>query len=131
MIREAGSNAERAEALELLNAAGLPDPFGGKATPREVCAGSRLFCIRDAAGNLIGAYALDLNRFRAGLEAVLTAGAGRAAADLTDLIGEHAEAVAVYAGADVLTLATARPGLVRKLTRRGWTVSGWTLRKPL
>ncbi|HWP19772.1 MAG TPA: hypothetical protein VNO84_11635 [Burkholderiaceae bacterium] len=35
------------------------------------------------------------------------------------------------AGLDALACQTARPGLVRKLQRRGWRVTGWVLRKEL
>jgi hypothetical protein len=129
MIAEAHKTADRLAALELLNAAGMRDPFGGVATPREVCAGSRLFILHDDAGRVIGAYALDLNRFRAGVEACIVAAAATGPRDFSDLIEQHASAVALYGGAEVLTIATARAGLVRKLSRRGWTVSGWTMRK--
>lgn len=57
----------------------------------------------------------------------IQAAAGSGSADLTALIDGVATAQAE--GLQALGCQTARPGLVRKLTRRGWRVTGWVLRK--
>ncbi len=119
---------ERAAALAVLAQCEARDPWGGHATAAEVCAQSQLFELRQG-GRTVGVFALDVHHFRRGIECNVQAAAGAASIDLCAEMDAHVEALAAYQGADVLTLSTARPGLVRKLTRRGWAVSGWILRR--
>jgi len=75
-----------------------------------------------------GADAVYVVAVRNGV-AFVVAAKGGGELDHTDLIDSVITAQA--RGLEAVACQTARPGLVRKLQRRGWRVTGWVLRKEL
>jgi hypothetical protein len=63
--------------------------------------------------------------------AFVTAAQGSGDVDMTALLDHVVTLGATNDGCKAIAFQTARPGLVRKLTRRGFKVTGWVLRKEL
>lgn len=120
------------EVAPLLDPAQAFDTTAGAASIRELCQGATCYRVETDQAEVVGAYALRMVRHEAGSVAWIQAGAGTLPAiDLTRSIVPAIEAQARAAGARQLAVTTRRNGLIRKLLRQGFEVSGITLRKNL
>ena len=63
--------------------------------------------------------------------AFVVAAKGEGAVDLTAVLDHVVTRGATQDGCTSVALQTARPGLVRKLQKRGFRVTGWVMRKDL
>ncbi len=63
--------------------------------------------------------------------AFVTAAQGGGSVDMTVLLDHVVTLGATNDGCKAIAFQTARPGLVRKLTKRGFRVTGWVMRKDL
>jgi len=111
--------AQRLAGMEHLDPRGLTAPGEVAAMAGE----GRCFEITGDAARAV--YVLVVRNGCAWVQAAR--GEGRI--DLTQLL--DAVLTEQAQGLQALACQTARPGLVRKLQRRGWRVSGWVLRKEL
>lgn len=105
------------------------DTTGGLGSIDACMDGAELFDIVHG-GVVVARYALKTMHRVHGCEVFIVAAAG--ALFGVDLVG----AIAPYieqqcAGADRLTINTRRRGLVKKLTRQGWTLDSFVMRKKL
>ena len=98
------------------------DPCGMVESVEELASRGRCFAID---GEARAVYVISTNNGCAWVEAVK----GEGPADLTRILDAVIEAQAE--GLRSVGCQTARPGLVRKLKRHGWTVAGWIMRKDL
>ena len=81
-----------------------------------------------AGGELIGFVILKIERFSGGSEGVIVAAAGSLpGGDLVDIVLPTLQNE--FMGVDSYRVTTARPGLVRKLVKRGWLQTHAVLRK--
>lgn len=100
------------------------DPCG-MLTPEgigELCKGGQCF---ELAGAVDAVYVVRVENGVAWIDAVRGTGRVDCTAVVDQLVTEMAQ------GLRCVGMQTARPGLVRKLTRRGWRVTGWVMRKEL
>ncbi len=111
-----------AEAVALLGDMQALEPAGCPFDMRELVAGAHCFRIEGAAS------AVYVMRER-GEVAWVEAAKGCGDVDVTEVLDQ---AMTLQArGFRRLAMQTKRAGLVRKLTRRGWTVRGWIMTKEL
>jgi hypothetical protein len=116
---DAGTAARALAGMESLDPRGLSEP------------GDLVQMVKEGqcyelAGDLVRAvYVLHIRNQCAWVEAAKGSGPLDLAGVLDEVITEQAS------GLSSLGCQTARPGLVRKLKRRGWRVSGWVMRKDL
>lgn len=83
----------------------------------------------DCADGLVGFVVLRIERYSGGNEGVILAAAGRLRGiDLTLQLLPHLEKL--FTGVAYFRIATARPGLVKKLRRAGYGITHFVLRKP-
>lgn len=124
--------ADRARALSLIERAST-HAVGGAATVADLVSGCALFDVVNAQGRVVAAFAVRVDQYEAGRELSVTAAGGEAhARGATEAMSAWAEAQARdRIGARVLTCETQRPGLVRKLQRLGYRVSGYVLTKEI
>lgn len=109
---------------------GKRDTTAGTIGLEEMCRGTALFVVLEN-GEPIGAYALGFSNHDAGPVSWIRAAGGKSSFDLTETVLPIIEAQAQKVGALQSAITTARPGLVAKLLKRGYQVSGVTLRKNL
>lgn len=95
----------------------------------ETCRGASVFQVQGERGEMIGAYALGYSEHDAGRVAWIRAAGGASGVDLTRLLVPAIEGQAT--GAMQLAIHTRRAGLVRKLLKQGYEITGVTLRKAL
>jgi hypothetical protein len=116
----------------LLDAHQRFDTTGGTASLDDYLEGCEVLNI-DVGGQTVGAVALRLVEHKAKRVAwIMLAAARHATADLTATVMPALEFQArTLHRADQLAVTTRRRGLVRKLQRQGFEVSGITLRKNL
>lgn len=100
----------------------VPDP-AGISTPESLTAAGVPFELETGTGS--GVFVLE----RHGDVLWVTAAAGKAADDLTDIGLQLIEETARQAGCSSVAFQTSRCGLVRKSERRGFEVSGWIMKK--
>lgn len=98
------------------------DPSGMTEGVEEVARRGRCFAID---GEARAVYVISTANGCAWVEAAK----GEGPADLTRIL--DAVIAAQADGLRAIGCQTARPGLVRKLQRHGWTVAGWIMRKEL
>lgn len=117
--------ADFAEARPFLVDAMRYDTTDGSCSIEDLCAGSECFLVESDCGP-VGAYALKI----CGPVVWLMAAGGKVRGiDLTAAIVPAIERQA--AGADQVAITTKRRGLVKKLLRQGYLITGVTLRKKL
>lgn len=114
------SPAHAARCLEGLQAL---DPAGMVRDAQDIVAGGRCFQLQGDRSTAV--YVLTVQNGVAWVQAA----AGNGPIDWTAVLDETITQQA--AGLRALGCQTARPGLVRRLQRRGWRISGWVLRKEL
>lgn len=102
------------------------DPRGmvGEGDIAAMCEAGECFAID---GEASAVYVLTVRNGCAWVQAAK----GSGPVDLSAVLDAAISAQAQAHGLDALGCQTARPGLVRKLQRLGWRVSGWVLRKEL
>lgn len=106
------------------------DTTGGTASIGELCAGHPAFELRDSQGRAVGAYVLAIRDHAAARVAwVMAAGGAVPGVDLTGAVLPCVERQARTLGAGQVAITTRRPGLIRKLKKQGYSVTGVTLRK--
>lgn len=121
--------AEFSEAQPFLMAAQRFDTTAGACTIEELCGGAECFILENDALPL-GAYALKVAEHSGGRVVWLMAAGGEVrGVDLTAAIVPAIELQA--AGAAQVAITTKRRGLVKKLVRLGYEITGITLRKKL
>lgn len=111
-----------AEAVALLGDMSAFEPVGLPLDMAELVRGCHCFRIDGAAS------AVYVMRDR-GDVAWVEAAKGRGSVDVTEVLDQAMTAQA--RGFRRLAMQTKRAGLMRKLTRRGWTVAGWIMMKEL
>lgn len=117
-------------ALPLLELA-LPFNVDGDAIGlAEVLEGAAVFEIRDDAGDLVGAFALNVERRGPGQVVRCVAAGARPGANVLPSIVEFVEREArERIGAASIQCETRRPGLVQQLQREGFAIAGYILTK--
>lgn len=119
-----------AEARGLLARAQLRgDTTAGAASLDEMCSGGQVFMVRDSGAPVL-AYVLAMRDHAAARVCwVQAAGGGVKGVDLTGAVLPCIERQARTHGAGQVAITTRRPGLIRKLKKQGYSVTGVTLRK--
>lgn len=108
------------------------DTTAGAAGLAELLAGASAYTLNDAAGNPAVVYALKVaDHEKCRVLWVMAAAGGLPGHDLTitGLQAVEAQARSIHAGQVAIT--TKRRGLIKKLTRCGYEVTGVTLRKKI
>lgn len=102
----------------------------GIATPQDVIdvahKGGTCFALTDATGGQI-VYVLAIHKSQAWIHAAV----GQGGADMTAVALPVIERQALGEGLHSVGFLTARPGLVRKAEKHGYSVKGWLLTKDL
>ena len=120
--------AERsAEVAALLARAFKHDTSGGGYTVDDAMASTHVYSMRDTAGTLKLAWAMDIRRDRKGVRAYVTACAGEG---MQQALPE-CERIAREHGANRLGLRTMRPGMVKRMTEAGFVPRFVELEKEL
>jgi len=114
-----------AEARPFLLEAMLHDTTAGACSLEELCAGAECFLVEHDS-RPVGAYAL---RVYGKVVWLMAAGGNMRGVDLTAAIVPAIERQA--AGAGQVAVTTRRRGLVKKLVRQGYQITGITLRKKI
>lgn len=91
--------------------------------------GCALFDVLDSEGRAAASFALRVDQHRACRVLTVTAAGGDSQAGAVAAMADFCEAEAARIGCDVLTCETRRPGLVRLLQKRGYTVAGYVMKK--
>lgn len=91
--------------------------------------GCALFDVLDGEGRAVASFALRVDQHRACRVLSVKGAGGTSAAGAVAAIAAFCEAERERIGADVLTCETRRPGLVRVLAKRGYSVAGFILKK--
>lgn len=101
------------------------DPSGISSSAEDLTRHGQAFAIEGEGGSAVFVVAM-----RNGCAFVVAAkGAGRI--DMTEVLDQVVTRGASNDGCTSIALQTARPGLVRKLQKRGFRVTGWVLKKDL
>lgn len=125
-IRQA---ADMVRAAPLLSKALAYDTGGAGGQLSDMLGGCAVFEVMNA-GNVVGAFAVRADDYSDGRTLTVTAAGGLPGFDLASAIDAWLSLQAVGpAKAHRLTCTTRRPGLVRKLTRAGYQVTGYVLSK--
>ncbi len=101
------------------------DPSGVAASAAELTRHGQAFAIESEGGSAVFVVAV-----RNGC-AFVVAAKGEGVIDMTAVLDHVVTRGATNDGCTSVALQTARPGLVRKLQKRGFRVTGWVLRKDL
>jgi len=118
-------------ALERLSLAGSFEVTGG-GTVADLAQGCALFDVIDAQGRAVASFALRVDDFERDRHLTVTAAGGDSASGATEAIAQWCEREArEHVGARVLTCQTRRRGLVRRLERQGYRVTGYVMSKEL
>lgn len=105
------------------------DTTAGAASLADLCAGAQGFELRQGGQRQL-AYAVKVAQHKAHRVAWIMAAAGHApGVDLTATVLPAIEYQARELECSQVAITTIRPGLIRKLKARGYTVTGVTLRK--
>lgn len=89
-----------------------------------------IFEIRDDAGHLVGAFALEVNEDSAGRSLEVLAAGGKPGHDLTGaMVDAVTREAREHVGAHCIGCTTKRRGLVKRLQAEGFEVAGFILRK--
>lgn len=116
---------ERAEAARRLAGVAALDPSGVTANDDDLVRHGQAFAIDAEAGSAVFVVAV-----RNGCAFVVAAkGAGQI--DMTRVLDEVVTRGATNDGCTSIGLQTARPGLVKKLQRRGFRITGWVMKKDI
>lgn len=114
----------------LMQAVARGDTTNGTITIDELCRGAQAFELRDGAGQVVGAYVLAMrDHAMARVCWVMAAGGAVRGLDLTGAVLPCVERQARGQGAGEVAITTRRRGLIRKLKKQGYSVTGVTLRK--
>lgn len=114
----------RDQAAKALAETAAMDPLG-ESTPQTITAAGVPFELKTATGG--GTFVLE----RKGDVLWITAAAGKAQDDLTELGFQLVEETARQCGCTEVGFQTSRRGLVHKSERHGYQVAGWIMRKAL
>lgn len=121
-----------ASAVRLLGRAAAHDVDAITGSVAAMVEGCALFEVIDATGQAVGAFALRVDDYPDGRALTVTAAAATTASGATETMAAWCEAQARdHIRANVLTCTTARPGLVRRLKRAGFSVAGYVLKKEI
>lgn len=108
------------------------DTTAGTATLDDLCQGAAAFELRDSQGRPVGAYVLAMrDHATARVCWVMAAGGAVQGVDLTGQVLPCVERQARTYGAGQVAITTRRKGLIQKLKKQGYTVTGVTLRKTI
>lgn len=103
---------------------------GGAIDLAELLDGAAVFEVEDDAGEVVGAFALNVERRGPGQVVRCVAAGGLPGANVLPAIVEFVEREArERIGAASIQCETRRLGLVRELLRDGWRVAGYILSK--
>ncbi len=114
-----------AEAASRLQGVAERDPSGLARSAEDLTRNGQAFAIDGDAGSAVFVVAV-----RSGC-AFVVAAKGSGDIDMTDVLDRVITRGATNDGCKSIAFQTARPGLVRKLTRKGFRVTGWVLKKDL
>lgn len=119
------------QALALIGRASAFEVTGGGSVA-DLVRGCALFDVIDGEGRAVAAFALRVDQFDAGREVSVTAAGGLGDSGATEAIAAWCERQARdRIGARVLTCQTRRRGMVRRLERQGYRVTGYVLTKEI
>lgn len=124
MAFEGLEEVSQAQAAAVFSVTQVPDPCG-TSTPESLASAGQAFELKAAGGSAVFVVRKD------GPLLWIQAAAGAAADDLTQVGLELIEEMARQAQCTHVGFQTARPGLVRKASRRGYQVYGWIVKKEL
>lgn len=122
-----------AQVFDHLGRVTLPksDTTGGAESIAEMCRNAHTFAITDGAAT-VGAYALRIVEHDRARVAWVTAAQGDVlGVDLIASVVPVVEAQARHLGAGQMAINTRRRGLIKKMQRLGFEITGVTLRKKL
>lgn len=122
MAFEELTQVSQERAAQAFSVTPVPDPCG-TSTPESLAAAGHPFEMRAAGGSAVFVVRKD------GPLLWIQAAAGAAADDLTQMGLELIEEMARKSGCSHVGFQTARRGLVRKASRRGYQVHGWIVKK--
>ncbi|OWQ83841.1 hypothetical protein CDN99_25585 [Roseateles aquatilis] len=124
-------SVDRARSLALIERAAAFEVTGG-VTVNDLVNGCALFDVVDGEGRAVAAFALRVDQFEAGRQLSVTAAGGEGDNGATEAMAAWCERQAgEHIGARVLTCQTRRRGLVRRLERQGYRVTGYVLSKEI
>lgn len=125
------ASVDQARSLALIGRAQAFEVTGGGSVA-DLVKGCALFDVIDE-GRAVAAFAVRVDAFESGREVSVTAAGGEASSDgATEAIAEWCESQARdRIGARVLTCQTRRRGLVRRLERQGYRITGYVLTKEI
>ncbi|MDR7095534.1 hypothetical protein [Hydrogenophaga laconesensis] len=124
MALEIVQEVSRERAVQAFTETPIIDP-AGTSTPESLTAAGVPFELKTATGG--GVFVLE----RQGHVLWITAAAGKATDDLTELGFQLVEETARQCGCTEVGFQTSRRGLVHKSERHGYEVAGWIMRKAL
>lgn len=124
MAHEIVQEVSRERAVQAFTETPVPDPRGID-TPESLTAAGVAFELKTATGG--GVFVLE----RQGDVLWITAAAGKAADDLTDIGLQLIEETARQCGCTQVAFQTSRRGLVQKSERAGYQVAGWIIKKAI
>lgn len=120
-----------ARSLELIGRASAFEVTGGGSVA-DLVRGCALFDVVDVQGRAVAAFAMRVDQYDAGREVSVTAAGGQGDSGATEAIAAWCERQArERIGARVLTCQTRRRGMVRRLERQGYRVTGYVLTKEI
>lgn len=122
MAHEIVREVSRERAVQAFTETPVPDPRG-TSTPESLAAVGVPFELQTSTGS--GVFVLE----RQGAVLWVTAAAGQAADDLTDIGLSVIEETARQCGCTHVAFQTSRRGLVHKSERRSFEVAGWIMKK--
>ncbi len=125
MAHEIVREVSRERAVQALIETPVPDPRG-ISTPQSIVAHGVPFELTTPTGGG-GVFVLE----KKGDVLWVTAAAGKAMEDLTDIGVQLIEETARQCGCTSTAFQTARAGLVKKTERAGYQVAGWIMKKAL
>lgn len=121
------AEVSRERAVQAFTETPVPDPRG-TSTPESMTAVGVPFELKTSTGG--GIFVLE-RQGRQGEVLWVTAAAGHAADDLTEIGLALIEETGRQCGCSEVAFQTARRGLVRKAESAGYQVAGWILKKAL
>lgn len=119
---------DAAAAAPFLAMAAAFDTTMGAVDQSEMMAGCAFGLVRDDQGEAVGAFSI---RPVGKTLWIMQAGGAKPGVDLVADVLPDIEATARRLNLSSIAITTRRPGLVRKMDRRGYAVAGITLRKNL
>lgn len=120
---------DRAAALARIALATAFDVTGG-ATVRDLTDGCALFDVIDSQGRALASFAVRVDAFEQHRQMTVTAAGGDGSGRITETIAAWCASQArSHIGARVVTCQTRRRGMVRRLERQGYRITGFVLSK--